>query len=1302
MAQSDMPEFMPLSCLAANTLPDVEVKLASDRPLTLAPALGDGQVLTHAIRQARMCYQKGLLMLLRSATPAIGLAHMQQALRELGALASAAKHKDIWSQAMVLLEALGQEAVLLDTEVKRLCSRIDLLIRRWLIGADELAESLACDIRHALGQYKQVNAQSLQASGFADTVTSDPLPSEPLPEKGHEPLASDALCRLLVEAEAHWLAVCCGQQDRIVLFKDDVKDLGQAAGECVNLPLKAVLQLIEEASRFLTSISDIAQNEALQLEMMTAIMLARNACTPTLALDKDFDELIEELRSRLAAALNQHEDRLFVPRRQPLLDELAQQAQRKLAIVQIADEIEANLKLVESRLDRLLHDDRERNGLLTACGAMAQIVGALNLLQRDTPAALARSALALLHRLTDANHMTKPETIGWLKDVVTSLRQYLLALRVGQNDEQPLAQLLSQVPCKGDDPAIVTAWAQEVALSGLSDTLSHCPCENSAIPSDPQAAEFLASVDERSVGTATADARPRAGEVNKERIPLLCDQRAGLWETHSYFAPMSAQDALVTGIVADAQIHQGHAQSAAARSTIQADNATAHAALASCKPVFVPMMEAQRLDQSPCDRSDCDPHASTSDALEPSDTGISEELCLTQKKAGGCPSLPVRALVLPLADDPISDSAVPGVTLNNAGLPDALAPSTRQVADAEASEANRGTKHEQQEAHDVPGKKVPAIATATQSSRLWSLPTVEALTGIPPVTELVPRGGENTTDRLDNLLEHAADIGLSRSRARHLLAYANQMALELKDNFSRLRFQLDELVRLIPPSAEPSQSSALEHRDDLGHYGDHRLQEFIRLLKESVEDASTAHDDLLTHLNAADRALVMQSCLTRHLQHELMRLSLMPFARLSQRLSYVVQQVARDYGRQAKLAIEGGQIEMDRTVLARLAGPLEHLLQHALVQRLRSRRMQVVAEKPESDITIRMSLRQEGKEIIIELADEAAFDLEANGANAETSSWNAPALDEVRDQIARLGGWVQMESQAGCGLRFTLRLPQTLGVTSVVLACAGGQTYALPAHLVVLVRQASQEELANLQRTGAVELGGVQYPLRSLAELTHSQFVPASRRNGTLLLLGSGTKRLALHVDAIEGNDEVVLKNVGPQVAHIPGIVGATVLGDGRIAVILNPFALAERAPRTQAWAESAEAASEQAPLIMVVDDSLTMRKITSRLLQRAGYRVITAKDGVEALELLQDEMPAVMLLDIEMPNLDGYEVVRAVRANSRLSHLPIIMITSRTADKHRQYALKLGVNHYMGKPFDEEELLAAIARFTGEVVAAH
>ncbi|MFN3594735.1 MAG: response regulator, partial [Thiobacillaceae bacterium] len=175
----------------------------------------------------------------------------------------------------------------------------------------------------------------------------------------------------------------------------------------------------------------------------------------------------------------------------------------------------------------------------------------------------------------------------------------------------------------------------------------------------------------------------------------------------------------------------------------------------------------------------------------------------------------------------------------------------------------------------------------------------------------------------------------------------------------------------------------------------------------------------------------------------------------------------------------------------------------------------------------------------------------------------------------------------------------------------------------------------------------------------------------------------------------------GPQVARIPGIIGATVLGDGRIALILNPFALAEWVPRQPKPLEAMPAPVGQAPLVLVVDDSLTVRKITSRLLTREGYRVATAKDGVEALEFLQDELPAVILLDIEMPRMDGYEVTRAIRANSRLRGIPIIMITSRTAGKHRQYALDLGVNQYMGKPFDEDALLAAIAQLTGEAVPA-
>jgi chemosensory pili system protein ChpA (sensor histidine kinase/response regulator) len=159
------------------------------------------------------------------------------------------------------------------------------------------------------------------------------------------------------------------------------------------------------------------------------------------------------------------------------------------------------------------------------------------------------------------------------------------------------------------------------------------------------------------------------------------------------------------------------------------------------------------------------------------------------------------------------------------------------------------------------------------------------------------------------------------------------------------------------------------------------------------------------------------------------------------------------------------------------------------------------------------------------------------------------------------------------------------------------------------------------------------------------------------------------------------------------------VLGDGRVALILNPFLLAERAPQVVVHEE--EGQGEQMPLVLVVDDSLTVRKITGRLLDRAGYRVDTAKDGVEALEKLEEELPDVMLLDIEMPRMDGFEVTQHVRGNPRFAQLPIIMITSRTADKHREHALELGVNTYMGKPYQEEELLAEVARLAGQHVTA-
>jgi chemosensory pili system protein ChpA (sensor histidine kinase/response regulator) len=201
-----------------------------------------------------------------------------------------------------------------------------------------------------------------------------------------------------------------------------------------------------------------------------------------------------------------------------------------------------------------------------------------------------------------------------------------------------------------------------------------------------------------------------------------------------------------------------------------------------------------------------------------------------------------------------------------------------------------------------------------------------------------------------------------------------------------------------------------------------------------------------------------------------------------------------------------------------------------------------------------------------------------------------------------------------------------------------------------------------------------------------------------VVIVRAGSSRIALHVDRVVPNQEVVIKNVGPQLARLTGIAGATVLGNGDIVLILNPvqLALATRANQAGEGDTAHFAATEIAATatIMVVDDSVTVRKVTQRLLVREGYTVLLAKDGVDALRQLQDVVPDMMLVDIEMPRMDGFDLTKNIRSTDRLQHIPIIMITSRTADKHRNHALSLGVDVFLGKPYGEEELLRHVRGF--------
>ncbi|TMG74933.1 MAG: hybrid sensor histidine kinase/response regulator [Betaproteobacteria bacterium] len=508
-------------------------------------------------------------------------------------------------------------------------------------------------------------------------------------------------------------------------------------------------------------------------------------------------------------------------------------------------------------------------------------------------------------------------------------------------------------------------------------------------------------------------------------------------------------------------------------------------------------------------------------------------------------------------------------------------------------------------------------------------------------------------------------------------------------------------------------------------------------MAESVSDVSTVHGNLVNTVDETEKALLAQARLNRDLQQGLMRVRMVPFGSLSERLYRIVRQTGKEVGKRANLDIKGTQVELDRSVLERITGPFEHLLRNAVTHGIEKPEARRAAGKPEIG-EIRLELAQEGNEVQLALSDDgggldidrirekavekgligsgvtlseaeiADFIFHAGFSTATEVTQVAGrgvGMDVVKSEVAALGGRVEMRFTRGKGTRFTIYLPLTLAVTQAVLIRAGNRTYAIPAVMVEQVLQMRQEQLVAAYSSRQTEWQERHYPFHYLPHLLGTpDAVGEQQRFSPTLFLRSGTNAIALHVDEMVGsNQEIVVKAIGPQLQRIAGITGATVLGTGEIVLILNPVQLALKelaAPAVAHEAPKPQAAAVQ-PTIMVVDDSLTVRKVTGRLLERQGYLVVTARDGVDAMEKLQQLIPDVMLVDIEMPRMDGFDLTRNVRADARLSRVPVIMITSRTADKHQNYAREIGVSHFLGKPYQEDDLLEKIAGFLRERRAA-
>ncbi|TAK87832.1 MAG: response regulator [Aquabacterium sp.] len=616
---------------------------------------------------------------------------------------------------------------------------------------------------------------------------------------------------------------------------------------------------------------------------------------------------------------------------------------------------------------------------------------------------------------------------------------------------------------------------------------------------------------------------------------------------------------------------------------------------------------------------------------------------------------------------------------------------------------------------------------------------------------------------LDRLVNHAGEVSITRTRLQSQVGQIRGSLTDLTDNLERLRQQL----RDIELQAETQLSTRMEaaraqsqNFDPLEFDRYTRFQELTRMMAESVNDVATVQRTLQRNLETAEDQLAAQARLTRDLQDDLLRTRMVEFDGLSDRLYRVVRQAAKETGKQVRLDIVGGSTEIDRGVLERMTGSFEHLLRNCITHGIEDAAARTAAGKDAAGQVI-VALRHEGNEVAIEFRDDGSgLNLErirkravAMGlllpddtpSEAElsqlifTSGFSTAesvtelagrgiGMDVVRSEVNAMGGRIETATSAGKGTSFTLILPLTTAVTKVVMLRCGAINIAVPTHLIEMVRRARPQEVEQAYKQGSYGFADLVLPFYWLGSLL--DFSPRGMEGGRslpIVIVRSAQQRIALHVDEVLGNQEVVVKNLGPQLARLPGLAGMTLLASGAVSLIYNPVALATvygdraQAQTTQALAAAGseldgwllpnnkptaktvtESTEAQTPLVLVVDDSLTVRKVTQRLLAREGYRVMLAKDGLEALELLAQERPAVILSDIEMPRMDGFDLVRNIRADQKLSDLPVIMITSRIAQKHRDYATELGVNHYLGKPYGEEELLALVGRYAAlhEVVA--
>jgi chemosensory pili system protein ChpA (sensor histidine kinase/response regulator) len=600
------------------------------------------------------------------------------------------------------------------------------------------------------------------------------------------------------------------------------------------------------------------------------------------------------------------------------------------------------------------------------------------------------------------------------------------------------------------------------------------------------------------------------------------------------------------------------------------------------------------------------------------------------------------------------------------------------------------------------------------------------------------------TERVDDLVNLGGELIIALSALDQKMEIFSEAVNDIelaRDKLKKIASDLEvsyevralEKLRTLPDfiTTDDDNTSQTGRFDDFDALELDRYSELnlvIRMLNESAVDVGALHTQLKNLHIDLDGHLTRQRVILSELQDKMMMVRMTPFSFITNKLRRTVREVAGDLDKEVKLIITGETIELDRLIWEKLTDPLMHLLRNAVDHGVEPKELRQTLGKP-SVATVKLDASREGNQVVIRIMDDGAgLDYHAIKATAlrmqlsdnveELSeekltryifypgfstrtkisevSGRGVGMDVVKKNIQDLKGVIRVDAKKGIGTQFTIRIPLTLASMKALLFTAGTQTYAIALNDIREIIHLDPESILG-PSNDAIRLKDEVLPLFNMLELLNAESEPISEYPVTLVL-ESGGKRYALVIDSLVGQKDIVIKSLGAHLRYVKGISGATIMGDGSVVPILNIDEFVESPSAAAEDAVESVGLMTESPLeIMVVDDSVSIRQVVSRLMENQGWKVRTAKDGIDALEKLRESRPHLIVLDIEMPRMNGYEFLGALKAQTGYADIPVVMLTSRTAAKHRKKAEDLGAKGFVVKPYNDDEFIRLIHRLTGK-----